>query len=116
MTKEEFMMEAALKLLSLNCFTASHIVKEVRELTEKLFSTEESNETERIPLSEVLNYVDSRFSDSFSRGFEYDNLNTIGDLLNYPKRKCLKFPNIGKKALSNLEDILEQKYGINKWV
>ena len=110
MTKEEFMMEAALRLLSV-C-EIKDIPKLVKELTKELFDEEESKENEDTPLSEVLEFIDSRFFNSFEKAFEYAHLNTIGDLIKLPHKKILSFDGIGKKGLSNLEDILIEKYGI----
>ena len=116
MTKEEFMMEAALRLLSLNRYTASRIAQEVKELTGRLFNDVDTKSYEFVPLSEVLEHVDNRYSSWFESGFNYEGLSTIGDLLKYPPKSCLKFKNIGRKGVRDLDRVLMEKYGIEDWL
>ena len=113
MTKEDFMVEAALRLLSV-C-DVKDIPKLVKELTKELFDEEElkKNENEDTSLSEVLEFVDRRFYKSLEKVFECEHLNTIGDLVKFPRRKILSFDGVGKKCLYDLEYVLMNRYGID---
>ena len=114
MTREEFMMEASLKLLS--SIDVEDIPRIVKRLTIGLFGTEEVKNNKDVPLFEVLRYVNPKYVRWFKEGFEEKQLNTVEDLIKFSPRDCLKFRNIGNKGLEDLNRVLIKRYGVENWL
>ena len=131
MTKEEFLVEASLRLIASRpqaCM--SEIADMARELTECVFNTTTEMEHERTrwwdkdvensPSDVIISRIKrtrrhTGYAARLMRTFRSCNIKTAGDLLRIGRMNFRKYQDIGAGTISSIDDALEELYGIKDW-
>lgn len=143
MTKQEFIQEAALRMLASQfAYTMKEIAEHVRNLANEIYGEDEkepeipySNE----PISAVINEIDRMDCEerdannaqlSPNTPWRYnkkghamiaqtackrESIETVAGLLAFGRRNFLGMYNIGPKVASSVDKALENLYNITKW-
>lgn len=111
MNREEFTMEAALRLIVLEPDYPEKAATIAKELAEELFGTHNNldhnrDEFEKVSIQYILNNIHPK-SKPLETFFEENNVSTIGDMLKINRNVIRNVRGIGKKCVSKILDILE---------
>ena len=130
MNREEFLMEAALRLITAKPEKeVSEIAGMANELTEQVFAkTEElpiTNENwygksfDTIPVSNITGCIERNhrcgYSARLERVFRENNIKTVGDLLHIGRQAFKWFRDVGTGSLRRIDEALEELYNIKGW-
>lgn len=138
MTKQEFIQEAALRLISRPDMPLADIAGAARELADQLFpgttSQKGNPETDSIAvlLKEVKRVEDQEVNEQKKRCNGYgqrggldirlhnffiskNNIETVGDLLRHGRRELQKGRNIGPHTVECVDQALQNLYDITEW-
>ena len=130
MTKNEFMMEAALRLIVAKPQEdMSRIADMAEELTERIMQKTSSNlkfydsaddVVNSAPVNDVVVHIErqgrcSGYGVKLDRVFRANNIQTVGDLLHIGSRALRSYRNVGAGSLSRISDALYELYKINEW-
>ena len=123
MTKEEFLIEVTLRLVStrVDCSPAT-IIDMAEELTNSVFSSDTSSYNKDInnqPIQTVIQNVDkntypgSGFVKRITKVFKENNINTVGDLLKVGQYNFMNFKFVGRGMVNQISIALDELYGID---
>ena len=131
MKKEEFLMEATLRLIAAKPQASmSEIAGMAKELTEKVFNTANEMELEaetfwdkaidKAPISTVISQIgnnrwDPGYRVRLTRIFKENNITTVGDLLRIGRQDFRKIREVGGGAISRIDDALEELFNLQNW-
>lgn len=135
MTKQEFLLEATLRLIDSRQpnENASDITTLAKELTEETFKEKDSfktkegqfwsEETDEKPVVEIISYIEKKGYSYNSGGYAFkltnvfkdNNIKTVGDLLRMGKQAFMKLNKVGKGSYTRVDDALEDLYNIKGW-
>lgn len=60
-------------------------------------------------------YSDKRYASSLVNVFNYNGINTIGDILRMGRHAFMQIKGVGKGSATRIDDALEELYGIKDW-
>lgn len=123
MTREEFLIEVTLRLVStrVDCSPAT-IIDMAEELTNSVFSSDTSSCNKDInnqPIQKVIQNVDkhtppcSGFVKRITKVFKENNINTVGDLLKVGQYNFMNFKFVGRGMVNQISIALDELYGID---
>lgn len=131
MNREEFLMEAALRLITAKPEKeVSEIAGMANELTERVFAkTEElpiTNENwydksfDTTPVTNITGYIERNYSHCgysvrIARIFSENNIKTVGDLLHIGRRMFIRYRDVGRGSINRIDDALDELYNIKGW-
>lgn len=138
MNKQEFIQEAALRLINRPDMPLADIAGAARELADQLFpgvpAHKGNPETDSIAvlLKEVQRVEDQKVNEQKKRSNVYrqrggldirlhnffispNNIETVGDLLRHGRRELQKGLNIGPHTVECVDQALQNLYGITEW-
>lgn len=126
MTKEEFTMEAALRLIvakpQADMLKIADMAKDLAELITKRIgdNTQEvakQEDMDTVSVIPVFNYLDSHNYNStkLTRIFYENNIKTVGDLLRVGSYVLKKYRGVGLGTYRRICDALYELYGIEEW-
>ena len=123
MTKEEFLLEATLRLLSTRPqATMEEILGDASYLTKITFIAANAcnigepwwgNKLDKTPIQGITNV--SRCGAALERIFEENEIKTIGDLLRIGSVNFKSLKGVGIKAFNSVWNIMEEDFGIKAW-
>lgn len=126
MTKDDFIMEAALRLIvakpqedmskiaDMAKDLAERITKRIGDNTQECAMREDMD---NVSVTPVFNYLDSHGYNStkLTRIFYENNIKTVGDLLRVGSYVLKKYRGIGLGTYNRICDALFELYGIKEW-
>lgn len=136
MTKQEFIEQAVLRLITATSLTCNEVVHRASQVASLIYDNEKENENttagkdfEHESLAallteiEILDIVSNRHSKVKKRGYAKTfarvcsswDINTIKDLLKVGSYTFKNARNIGAANLAIVNEALYSLYGINKW-
>lgn len=130
MTKEEFLQEAALRLITAKpAANMADVACWALDLTERIYPSSEvpeiaSGKCDRnvstASVMEIVRYVKKQpygrsYSMRIEKAFISNGIKTIGDLLHRGHREFKYYRNVGHGSIVRIEDALESLYNIKSW-
>ena len=132
MTKQDFLLEATLRLAATRTpyETAEDIISLAKEITEKIYDVELkssktegqfwSEEVDGNPISTIVTYIEKEnwrggYGVKLTKTFEENNIKTVGDLLRLGRTNFRQIKKIGSGSYSRVDDALEKLYNIKGW-
>ena len=136
MTKQEFIEEAVLRLITETSLSCNEVVHRASEVASLMYDDEAVNEDatagkdfeneslaalfEKIDWLDVLNNKNSKvrrrgYAKTFSKVCASRNINTINDLLKVGRYGLKDARNMGAAILAIVSEALYSLYGIDKW-
>ena len=130
MTKEEFLQEAALRLITSNpAANMADVARWATDLTERIFPpllepmTECEQHDRNIEDDSMLNIVgyikykcdSGGYGARLERVFDDNGIKTVGDLLRVGRSQFKKYPKIGFGSIVRIDDALKDLYNIKSW-
>ncbi len=126
MTKDEFTMEAALRLIvakpQADMLMIADMAKDLAErITNRIgYNTQEcamQEDMDTVSVIPVFNYLDSHRYNStkLTRIFYENDIKTVGDLLRVGSYVLKKYRGVGLGTFNRICDALDELYGIKEW-
>lgn len=123
MTREEFLIEVTLRLVStrVDC-SSSEIIDMAEKLTNSVFGSDNSGYNKDVnnqPIQTIIQNVDkntypsSGYVKRITKVFKENNINTVGDLLKIGRYNFMNFKFIGKGMVSQISIALNELYDID---
>lgn len=77
---------------------------------------------DKISVREIIKYLfkndrysDKRYASSLVNVFNYNGINTIGDILRMGRQAFMQIKGVGKGSATRIDDALEELYEIKDW-
>ena len=131
MTKDEFLMEATLRLITAKPQASMLEIADMgKDLTNQVFniiaeSALEDNmfwdkAIDKASISTIISQIgknrwDPGYRVRLTRIFKENNITTVGELLRFGSQDFRKVRNIGYGAISRIDEALEELYNIKSW-
>lgn len=116
MTKEDFTLEAALRLIVLEPDSPEKVARIARELANEVFKTEldyKRIEFENTSIQHVLDIIHPK-STPLKKFFENNSITTIGDMIKLGKSTIRNIRGVGYIRFCQIYDLLVDN-GIEDW-
>ena len=131
MTKEEFLIEATLRLLSTRPEnTMAEIVDMANELQERTFGKALENEiketqaktetTYAVPISVIVSHLDKQwrgygYGARMDKLFKKYNIASVGDLLRIGRHDFARINSVGNGSVTRIDDALRDLFNLESW-
>ena len=132
MKREEFLIEAALRLITAKPEEKiSEIAYMANDLTERIFDKVQqqeadserwwSEEVDKAPVNVIIEQIEKSswrstgYSVRLTRIFNDGNINTVGDLLRVGRHVFKKYRDVGVGSITRIDDALEELYNFQSW-
>ena len=131
MKREEFLMEAALRLITAKPEEKmSEIATMANDITERVFNTAHhqkidtgrwwSEEADKAPVNAIIKHIEEKrpsggYGVRLDRVFRLSNIVTVGDLLRIGSRTFRKYRDVADGSICRISVALEELYNIQDW-
>lgn len=131
MKREEFLMEAALRLITAKPEEKmSEIATMANDITERVFNTAYhqkidtgrwwSEEADKAPVNAIIKHIEEKrpsggYGVRLDRVFRLSNIVTVGDLLRIGSRTFRKYRDVADGSIYRISVALEELYNIQSW-
>lgn len=126
MTKNEFIMEAVLRLIVAKPQEDMREIADMaKDLTERIIKMTDEDAQEgampenmdKVPIFKIFSYLEShRYNTTkLTRIFYENGITTIGDLLRVGSYTLKKYRGVGLSSYNRIGDALYELYGIKDW-